>query len=192
MNGQGEDRPSLTAGSGASGFAGVTEDDPVIGRWSLAAGAGPEGTAWMAKDCLDMLEIVLRLANHERSYKDIALKFFEPFVVIDVGTGGLWDEQDGFFYDRLRKPDDAVLTIRPRSIVGLLPIFAAEELPASLRKTLPNYRRRALEMTRSGPIRSSSTNTFMAKPAPALAPHTSVGGRHSSRRALWVAMRTRR
>ena len=63
-----------------------------------------DGTAWMAKFCLNMLEIALRLANHDRSYEDVAVKFFEHFASIAIAMSELWDEQDGFFYDRLRKP----------------------------------------------------------------------------------------
>ena len=62
-----------------------------------------DGTAWMAKFCLNMLEIALRLANHDRSYEDVALKFFEHFASIAVAMNELWDEQDGFYYDRVRR-----------------------------------------------------------------------------------------
>ena len=54
----------------------------------------------------------------------------------------LWDEQDGFFYDRLRKRGRFVLTVRARSMVGLLPVFAAVELDASLWERLPMFRKR--------------------------------------------------
>ena len=55
----------------------------------------------------------------------------------------LWDEQDGFFYDRLRRPDGSAVTVRARSMVGLLPVFAAVELDASLWQRLPMFRERA-------------------------------------------------
>ena len=55
----------------------------------------------------------------------------------------LWDEQDGFFYDRLRRPDGSAITVRARSMVGLLPVFAAVELDASLWQRLPMFRDRA-------------------------------------------------
>ena len=63
-----------------------------------------DGTAWMAKYCLNMLEIALRLANQDRAYEDVALKFFEHFASIASAMSGMWDEQDGFFYDRIRTP----------------------------------------------------------------------------------------
>ena len=87
-----------------------------------------DGTAWMAKFCLNMLEMALRLANHDRAYEDVALKFFEHFASIAAAMSELWDEEDGFFYDRLRMPDGSTVPLRARSMVGLLPIFAAVEL----------------------------------------------------------------
>jgi hypothetical protein len=102
-----------------------------------------DGTAWMAKFCLNMLEMALRLANHQPTYEDVAVKFFEHFALIAAAMGKLWDEQDGFFYDRLRKRDGSTFTVRARSMVGLLPIFAAVQLDASLWERLPMFRKRA-------------------------------------------------
>ena len=103
-----------------------------------------DGTAWMAKFCLNMLEIALRLANHDRSYEDIALKFFEHFASIATAMNELWDEQDGFFYDRLRAPDGSSVPLRARSMVGLLPLFAAvkvERVAVGAAPRLPRARR---------------------------------------------------
>ena len=91
-----------------------------------------DGTAWMAKYCLNMLEIALLLANRNPVYEDVAIKFFEHFALIAAAMERLWDEQDGFFYDRLRTTDGSAVTVRARSMVGLLPVFAAVELDASL------------------------------------------------------------
>jgi len=71
------------------------------------------------------------------------LKFFEHFAKIAVAMRELWDEEDGFFYDRVRKPDGQVVTIRARSMVGLLPIFAAVRISPSLWERLPSFRERA-------------------------------------------------
>jgi hypothetical protein len=102
-----------------------------------------DGTAWMAKFCLNMLEISLRLANHQPTYEDVAVKFFEHFALIAAAMSKLWDEQDSFFYDRLRKRDGSTFTVRARSMVGLLPIFAAVQLESSLWERLPMFRKRA-------------------------------------------------
>ena len=102
-----------------------------------------DGTAWMAKFCLNMLEIALKLATRDPVYEDVAIKFFEHFALIAAAMDNLWDEQDGFFYDRLRRPDGSAITVRARSMVGLLPVFAAVELDASLWQRLPMFRDRA-------------------------------------------------
>jgi hypothetical protein len=102
-----------------------------------------DGTAWMAKYCLNMLEIALRLANHDRAYEDVALKFFEHFASIAAAMSELWDEEDGFFYDRIRTADGTSIPVRARSMVGLLPLFAAVKLDASLWQRLPDFRARA-------------------------------------------------
>ena len=65
-----------------------------------------DGTAWMAFFCATMLSMALELAKTEPAYEDMASKFFEHFVHITdamnaLGGTGLWDEQDGFYYDKL-------------------------------------------------------------------------------------------
>jgi hypothetical protein len=128
------------------GFLGLDNIGPFDRSAALPGGAileQSDGTAWMAKLCLNMLEMAIRLANHDPSYEDVALKFFEHFAKIAHAMRELWDEEDGFFYDRLRKPDGQVLTIRSRSMVGLLPIFAAVQISASLWERLPSFRARA-------------------------------------------------
>jgi hypothetical protein len=76
-----------------------------------------DGTAWMAMYCLNMLRIALELAVHDDVYEDIATKFFEHFLHIaeamtDSGRGtGLWDEEDGFYYDVL-SPTDGQIPMR--------------------------------------------------------------------------------
>jgi hypothetical protein len=89
-----------------------------------------------------MLEMALRLANHDPTYEDVAVKFFDHFALIATAMDKLWDDQDGFFYDRLRKRDGTAFTVRARSVVGLLPVFAAVELDASLWERLPMFDKR--------------------------------------------------
>jgi len=101
-----------------------------------------DGTAWMAKYCLNMLEIALRLAQVDRSYEGVALKFFEHFASIAAAMEELWDEQDGFYYDRLRRADGTTVPLRARSIVGLVPLFAATSLAAPLWEQLGDFRKR--------------------------------------------------
>ena len=106
-----------------------------------------DGTAWMAMYSLSMLRIAIELTPHDRSYEDIASKFFEHFLYIAsainrMGDGGLWDDQDGFFYDWLRLPDGRKIPLRVRSWVGLIPLFAVTTLDAELIDKLPGFKRR--------------------------------------------------
>ena len=94
-----------------------------------------DGTAWMAMYCLNLMRIALELARHNPVYEDIATKFFEHFLYIAEamnnigGEGiGLWDEEDEFFYDVLNLPDGAIIPLKVRSMVGLIPLFAVETL----------------------------------------------------------------
>ena len=145
------------------GFLGLDNIGPFDRSAMLPGGVVLEqsdGTAWMAKFCLNMLEMSLRLANHDRSYEDVAVKFLEHFASIAVAMRELWDEQDGFFYDRLRKPDGSTLTVRARSMVGLLPIFAAVELSAPLWERLPRFRARARWFIERRPVFSAHLHEF--------------------------------
>ncbi len=105
-----------------------------------------DGTSWMAMYCLNMLRIALELATFNPVYEDIASKFFEHFLYIAHamnrgGDDGLWDEEDGFYYDRLRVKDRS-MAMKIRSVVGLIPLFAVESIDAGLLDRLPGFRRR--------------------------------------------------
>ncbi len=88
-----------------------------------------DGTAWMAMYCQNLLELALILAEHDDTYEDLATKFFEHFALIAsaINDRGLWDEQDGFYYDVLHF-DGSAIPLRARSIVGLLPLAAVTTL----------------------------------------------------------------
>ncbi len=106
-----------------------------------------DGTSWMAMYCLNLLKIAMELARTNPSYEDIASKFFEHFLHIasamnQGGGHGLWDDEDQFYYDRLRFPDGRKLPMRVRSLVGLIPLFAVDTLDAELIDALPGFRRR--------------------------------------------------
>jgi mannosylglycerate hydrolase MGH1-like protein len=120
-----------------------------------------DGTAWMAKFCLNMLEIALRLANHDPAYQGVAVKFFEHYAVIAEALDALWDEKDGFFYDRLRHPDGTILPVRARSMVGLLPVFAAVGVDTALWEKLPDFRKRAGWFLRNRPHLARLLSCYM-------------------------------
>ncbi len=103
-----------------------------------------DGTSWMGMYCLNMLAIAIELAKENPSYEDIASKFYEHFLYIANAMNliggedqGLWDEEDGFYYDVLHLPDGNHFPMKVRSMVGLIPLFAVETLePETLEKLL--------------------------------------------------------
>jgi hypothetical protein len=83
-----------------------------------------DATAWMGFYCLTMLSIALELAREDAVYEDIASKFFEHFIgIVDainrLGDAGLWDEEDGFYYDEVTTGGETV-PLRIRSMVGII------------------------------------------------------------------------
>ncbi len=108
-----------------------------------------DGTAWMALYSQVMLQIAIELALEDRSYGEMALKFFEHFIWIasamtHIGGGvQMWDEEDGFFYDALSTPDSGSTRLKVRSMVGLLPLAAATVFTGKVREHLPALAARA-------------------------------------------------
>jgi hypothetical protein len=105
-----------------------------------------DGTAWMAFYCTTMLSMALELAAADPVYEDLASKFFEHFVAITDAMNsfrgtGLWDEQDGFYYDHLRV-DGRQFPLRIRSAVGIIPLFAVETLRNEIIRRLPGFSKR--------------------------------------------------
>ncbi len=118
-----------------------SKSSPVGGQLDQA-----DATAWMAFYCTSMLTIALELAREDPSYEDVASKFFEHFITIadamnNLGKGGLWNEEDGFYYDHLRRADEAI-ALRIRSLVGLLPMVAVGVLDSELIDRLPGFKKR--------------------------------------------------
>jgi hypothetical protein len=101
-----------------------------------------DGTAWMALFCLNMAELSIELAAHDPSYEDFAVRFTEHFLWIATainrkGEEGLWDEEDGFYYDLLRSPDGGAKRMKVRSMVGLLPLCAVAAVEKYQRDAVP-------------------------------------------------------
>jgi hypothetical protein len=107
----------------------------------------------MAMYCLDLLEMSLALANHDSSYEDVATKFFEHFTYIAdaVYTRGLWNEEDGFYYDVLQADAGWRVPLRVRSMVGLLPIVATTTLGTATFENLPEFAARTRWFTKNKP-----------------------------------------
>jgi hypothetical protein len=108
-----------------------------------------DGTGWMALYCLNLLAIALELASEDPAYEDVASKFWEHFLYIanainhlgSDGTG-MWDPEDGFYYDVLHMPNGRHVPMKVRSIVGLIPLFAVETLEPRVCNRLPGFTRR--------------------------------------------------
>ena len=108
-----------------------------------------DGTAWVSLFCQNMLEIAVELASQDDYFQDMALKFVEHFLWIaramnQTGPGGMWDEQDGFYYDVLRLPDGSATRLKVRSMVGLLPLCATTVTEPWQRERVP----RVIELLR--------------------------------------------
>jgi hypothetical protein len=106
-----------------------------------------DGSAWMAFYCSTMLAMALELAADDPAYEDVASKFFEHFVAIadainTLGGTGLWNEEDGFYYDHVRTAGNLTVPLKVRSIVGLIPLFAVTNLRQDVIDRLPGFRKR--------------------------------------------------
>jgi hypothetical protein len=107
-----------------------------------------DGTAWMALFSQNMLEIAMELSISRPSYAETALKFVEHFVwianaLLHTGSNiGMWDDEDGFFYDVLRLPDGRADRLKVRSMVGLLPLCAVTAFDGKLLAMYPEFRAR--------------------------------------------------
>ena len=134
------------------GFLGLDN----IGVFDRSVPLGPgnyieqsDGTSWMAMYCLDMLSMSIELSRYDRAYEDVASKFFEHFVYIsramnDMGGEGigLWDEQDGFYYDVLHMGETNHMPMKVRSMVGIIPLFAVGTFEPEDYMHLQGFRRR--------------------------------------------------
>jgi hypothetical protein len=128
------------------GFLGL-DNIGVFDRSASLPGGGhleqADGTAWMALYCQNMLEMAIELAGQDPTYDDVAAKFVDHFLWIAVamnhmGPDGMWDEEDGFYYDVLRLPDGTSTRLKVRSMVGLLPICATTTIEAWQRERIPH------------------------------------------------------
>ncbi len=101
-----------------------------------------DGTAWMALFSQNMAELAVEIAAHDPTYEDMVIKFTEHFLYIAAamnrsGQEGMWDEEDGFYYDLLCLPDGSATRLKVRSMVGLLPLCATTVVEAWQRERIP-------------------------------------------------------
>ena len=137
------------------GFLGL-DNIGVFDRSAPLPGGGridqADGTAWMALYCENMLQMALELARENPVYLEQAQSLLENWAWIAAATNhvgpagaGLWDETDGFFYDVLRQPDGGSVSLKVRSVVGLIPLAAATVMSGSVRTDFPEMAREGAE-----------------------------------------------
>ena len=116
------------------GFLGL-DNIGIFDRSSPLPGGGyldqADGTAWMALFSQGMLQMAIELMREDPTYAEMATKFMEHFLRIAAAMDqlgpdhhGLWDDEDGFYYDVMRSPNGDATRLRLRTIVGLLPLCA--------------------------------------------------------------------
>ena len=116
-----------------------------------------DGTAWMALFCQNMVEIGAELAMDNPSYVGLTMKFVEHVFMIASGMirpgedSGMWDEQDGFFYDVLRLPDGQSERLKVRSMVGLLPLCSVTIFEKKIAEKYPDVGQTAHEYLAARP-----------------------------------------
>src|ERR1700755_3196178 len=120
------------------GFLGLDNITVVDRSEPLPAGAVLEqsdASGWMGMFCLNLMRIALELAKENNTYEALATKFFQHYIYVAAAMKRmgeskyqLWDEDDEFFYDVLRYPDESYEKFRVRSLVGLIPLYAIERL----------------------------------------------------------------
>ncbi len=128
------------------GFLGL-DNISAIDRSNLPRGGRLEqadGTSWMAYYCLTLLEMARILAEKVDAWTDIEVKFIEHFVLIvdAMQSKGLWDEEDGFFYDVFHTSDGTEIPIKVRSMVGVLPLMGMVPLGPRLLGILATLQKR--------------------------------------------------
>ena len=116
-----------------------------------------DATSWMAMYALNMLRMSLELAQHNKAYEESAAKFFRHFLNIGwamhhIGKKdiSLWDEQDAFYYDAIQFENGTSQRLRIRSLVGIIPLFAAEIMHSSIFEDLRQFNTRleVIKLTR--------------------------------------------
>ena len=108
-----------------------------------------DSTSWMAMFALNMLRISLEISLDQPIYQDMAIKYFEHFLLISGAMNGigetsvnLWDEEDSFYYDAIHIPDAPDQQMKVRSMVGLIPLYAVEILREDVYQKLPEFRKK--------------------------------------------------
>ena len=112
-----------------------------------------DATGWMGLFCLNLMAIGLELAQEDRVYEHVGIKFFEHFMSISAAINEdqtddvhMWDNHDHWYYDLIHEPAGGgrrrTLPLAVRSLVGLVPVFAAQVLEQRWFEKLPAFKAR--------------------------------------------------
>jgi hypothetical protein len=103
-----------------------------------------DGTSWMGIYALDMMDMAIEIALEDRSFEDMATKFFEHFVLIaeSLNEHGLWNEEDRFFYDVLCVTGADPVPLRIQSVVGITPLYAVSTISKQAMDHLTDFKKR--------------------------------------------------
>ena len=129
-----------------------------------------DGTSWMAMYSLSLMRIALELSCYNPVYQDMATKFFEHFLYIAGAMAnmghedtGLWNDDDLFFYDVLKRPGGESIQLKVRSMVGLIPLFAVEVLDHEILEAVPEFAKRLEWFFRNRPDLASLVSRWQEK-----------------------------
>ena len=143
------------------GFLGL-DNIGIFNRSAPVPGGGhleqADGSSWMAMYALNMTQIAMELSLQNPIYEEMAVKFSEHFLyiagsIMQIGKDslGLWDEEEGFYFDLLRKPDGSYDRLKLRSLVGLIPMFATIVFDEAKWRNLPYLKERLDSLKKERP-----------------------------------------
>lgn len=129
------------------GFLGLDNIAVFDRRFPLEDGSRIEqcdGTAWMASLSLNLLNISVELSCEEPEYADTCERFVYDFTQLALTLNAPsergflnWDDDDGFYYDVIKRPDGSTDYLRTRSLSGLIPLLAVASFDRETVERLP-------------------------------------------------------
>lgn len=128
-----------------------------------------DGTAWMAFYAQSMVNIAVELARIDETYREYIAKFIRHYLRIAHAminrnaSESMWDEEEGFFYDVLRKSDGSSTRLKVRSMVGLIPLCAVHVFEQDVVEQFPEINDILQRMQDRYPDQSSSFHDIRLK-----------------------------
>lgn len=134
------------------GFLGL-DNIGVFDRSNQLPGGGrleqADGTGWMAMFSLNMLKMAVEICKYDKSFEDVATKFYEHFVLISESLNksesewvGAWDKEEGFYFDVLQLPGKKFIPMKIHSLVGLIPLYAVSVIEKEALENIPDFVKR--------------------------------------------------